>query len=183
MKYYEKELNKNVIFQGNIIDMEKYDIELPNKKKATREVIRHPGAVGIIVIDDENKIWLVEQYRFPISNTLLEIPAGKIDKDESPEETAKRELQEETGIISEDLISLGKIYTTAGFSDEVIYLYLAKNITISAQNLDEDEFLDIIKIDYNDFKNKILSNEITDSKTLAAFARYELLKQSQEGNI
>ncbi len=183
MKYYEKELNKNVIFQGNIIDMEKYDIELPNKKKATREVIRHPGAVGILVIDDENKIWLVEQYRFPISNTLLEIPAGKIDKDESPEKTAKRELQEETGIISEDLISLGKIYTTAGFSDEVIYLYLAKNITISAQNLDEDEFLDIIKIDYNDFKNKILSNEITDSKTLAAFARYELLKQSQEGNI
>jgi ADP-ribose pyrophosphatase len=183
MKFYEKELNKKVIFQGNIIDMEKYDIELPNKKKATREVIRHPGAVGILVIDDEDKIWLVEQYRFPIAKNLLEIPAGKIDKGEDPEQTAKRELEEETGIVSEELVSLGKIYTTAGFSDEVIHLYLAKNITISSQKLDEDEFLDIIKMDYNDFKRKIFKNEITDSKTLAAFARYELLKQSQEGNI
>lgn len=183
MKFYEKELNKNVIFRGNIIDMEKYDIELPNKKKATREVIRHPGAVGILVIDDEDKIWLVEQYRFPIAKNLLEIPAGKIDKGENPEQTAKRELEEETGIVSEELVSLGKIYTTAGFSDEVIYLYLAKNITVSSQKLDEDEFLDIIKMNYNDFKKKIFKNEITDSKTLAAFARYELLKQSQEGNI
>jgi ADP-ribose pyrophosphatase len=183
MKFYEKELNKNVIFQGNIIDMEKYDIELPNKKKATREVIRHPGAVGVLLIDNEDKIWLVEQYRFPIAKNLLEIPAGKIDKGEDSEQAAKRELEEETGIVSEELISLGKIYTTAGFSDEVIYLYLAKNIKVSSQKLDEDEFLDIIKIDYNDFKRKIFKNEITDFKTLAAFARYELLKQSQEGNI
>jgi len=183
MKYYEKEINKKIIFEGNIIDMEKYDIELPNKKKATREVVRHPGAVGILVVDDENKIWLVEQYRFPIGKTLLEIPAGKIDKGESPEETAKRELKEETGIISEDLLRLGKIYTTAGFSDEVIYLYLAKNISFSEQDLDDDEFLDIVQIDYDEFRKKILNDEITDSKTLAAFARYELLKQSQEGNI
>lgn len=121
-------------------------------------------------------VYLVEQYRFPIKNALLEIPAGKFDEPgEEPLECGKRELEEEIGRKANTWTYLGYIYTTPGFSNEIIHLYLAKDFEESKMNLDEDEFLEVKKLKISDFEKKILNNEITDAKTIAAYTRAKLL--------
>ncbi|WP_240739300.1 NUDIX domain-containing protein [Marinitoga lauensis] len=126
-----------------MLDVRKATVELPNGKKSTREFVVHPGAVAILPIESNN-VYLVEQYRFPIGKHLLEIPAGKFDEPgEVPLECGKRELEEEIGKKAKTWIYLGYIYTTPGFSNEIIHLYLAKDLEESKMNLDEDEFLEV----------------------------------------
>ncbi|MDZ5017126.1 NUDIX domain-containing protein, partial [Clostridium perfringens] len=123
MELDEKILSEKLIHKGNFIDFVNIDVTLPNGKNANRDVIKHPGASAIIAFLDEENIILVEQFRLPLNKVLLEIPAGKLDKNEDPMECAKRELQEETGYIAKDIECLGSIATAPGFCDEIIHLY------------------------------------------------------------
>ena len=125
----EKTLSTQQIFNGKVISLQVDEVELPNGKKAKRELIKHPGAVAIIAITDENKLVLVEQYRKALQRTIVEIPAGKLEKGEEPLECAKRELEEETGYECKSIELVTSFYTSPGFADEIVHVYLATGLT------------------------------------------------------
>ena len=168
MKYNEKTLEVENIYKGKIINLNVHKVILPNNTTANREIVVHPGAVAILPIDEEGKIIFVNQFRKAVEEELLEIPAGKIEVGEDPKKCAMRELEEETGFLASQLMFMNKIYTSPGFSDEVIYIYLAKDLTIGKKNLDEEEFIDLYKYSFVDALNLIKSGGIKDAKTIAA---------------
>jgi ADP-ribose pyrophosphatase len=162
----EEKIGSKKLFQGAILGLYLDRVRLPNGKTAAREKISHPGAVGIIPVTGDNNVLLVRQYRYPVDEITIEIPAGKIDKNELPEKCARRELAEEVGAIGGDLKLLSSFYTTPGFCDEILHLYMATGFRISANNLDEDEFLDIINIGLDEACEWIKAGRIKDSKTI-----------------
>lgn len=168
MKYNERTLEVKNIYKGRILNLNIHKVILPNNTTANREIVVHPGAVAILPIDKEGKIIFVKQYRKAVEEELLEIPAGKIETGEDPEQCAMRELEEETGFFASQLIFINKIYTSPGFSNEVIYIYLAKGLAIGKKNPDEDEFIDLYKYNFLDALNLIKSGKIKDAKTIAA---------------
>ena len=170
MELNEKILSEKLIHKGNFIDFVNIDVTLPNGKNANRDVIKHPGASAIIAFLDEENIILVEQFRLPLNKVLLEIPAGKLDKNEEPMDCAKRELQEETGYIAKDIEYLGSIATAPGFCDEIIHLYKAWNLVKGEKNEDEDEFTNVKILNIKDVKNMIKNGDIIDGKTVSVFS-------------
>ncbi len=173
----ETEVSSEMVFDGCIIKVYKDTVSLPNGNLATREVVRHKGAACVVPITENGEILAVRQYRYALGQVTLEIPAGKLDPDESHETCALRELAEETGMTAGRLIPLGKIYTTVGFCDEVIYMYAALDLKPYELSPDEDEFLCLHKIPAVEFEEMILSGEITDSKTIAAVLKTLELKR------
>ena len=169
MNIDEKILKEKLIYKGSFLDILNVDVELPNGKSYSRDVVRHPGATAIIAFLDDENIILVEQFRLPLNKKILEIPAGKINKNEDIKECAKRELQEETGYIARNLEYLGCIATAPGFCDEIIYLYKATNLTLGSKNEDEDEFTNVKIMNINKVKEMIKKGEIIDGKTISVF--------------
>lgn len=156
------------IFNGKVITVHHDDVTLCNKRKVKRECVDHQGGVAVIGITDNRKILLVRQFRYPYKETIYEIPAGKLEKGEDPFEAAKREFKEETGAVAEKYISLGELYPTPGYTNEIIRLYAAENIHFESQNLDDDEFLQVCTMDFDELIEKIMSGEIKDAKTIVA---------------
>ena len=143
----EKTLTSEEIFDGQVVHLYKDSVMLPNGKDATREVIRHVGAVAIVPMTDDGKVVVERQFRYPLNKVITEIPAGKLDsKAEDRLSAAKRELKEETGLLADEWICLGDYYPAAAYCDEVITMYLAKGLHKGERNLDEDEFLNIAEI-------------------------------------
>ena len=170
----EKQISSQHIFDGNVVHLYLDEVELPNGKVATREVVRHSGAVAILAITPDNKIVLVKQFRYPCNRVLLEIPAGKLDiAGEEPIQCALRELAEETPYTAEKVDLIYEFYTSAGFSDEKLYLYKAHNIKAnSILNTDEDEFLELVELSQNEAKNALQNGEIVDVKTIIAIQHW-----------
>jgi len=165
-RLYEEKISSRQVFSGKILGLYYDKVRLPNGKNASREKITHPGAVAVAAITDESEILLVRQYRYPVNDITIEIPAGKLDKDELPESCAKRELAEEVGAVGGEMQLLSSFYTTPGFCDEVLHLFMATDFKISNNNPDEDEFLDIIKIKMENALIWIKEGKIKDSKTI-----------------
>ncbi|EIT87278.1 NUDIX hydrolase [Fictibacillus macauensis ZFHKF-1] len=175
MKHLEENtLSVSTIYNGKIIDVEVQDVSLPNGSTSKREIVKHPGAVAIIAVTKENKLLLVRQYRKALEKVIVEIPAGKLEKGEDPKESAVRELQEETGYESGSLRSIGSFYTSPGFADELIHLYVAEDLTFSKQQLDEDEFLDVLEVSLEEAEQMVLNEEIHDAKTVYAVQYLQL---------
>jgi ADP-ribose pyrophosphatase len=172
----EKTIKSEKIFEGKVISLQVDDVELPNGKTSKREIIKHPGAVAILPITNEGKIVMVEQYRKALERTLVEIPAGKLEKGENSADSARRELEEETGYECEKLEWLISFYTSPGFADEIIHLYVATGLSKkeNAASLDEDEFVDIIELTLSEAKEYILEKKIYDAKTAYAVQYLEL---------
>ena len=164
----EKFFTTNLVFDGNLLKVYRDKVELPNGKEASREFIKHPGAVAVVPITEDGKIVLVKQYRYAIGKTMLEVPAGKLDYGEHPDQCVLRELKEETGFIANNIKRMTSIYTTPGFSDEVIHLYVADNLKLSKQCLDEDEFLDVEVYTKEEIKIMIADGTINDAKSMLA---------------
>lgn len=164
----EKTLSTETLYEGRIIDLTIETVELPNGKEARREVVRHPGAVTVLAITDDNKILLVRQFRKPCDRVLIEIPAGKLEPGEDPLSSAKRELEEETGYQAREWQHLNSFYTSPGFADELIHLYVARGLVQTEQKLDQDEFLDLIEASVDDVRKMVENQEIYDAKTLTA---------------
>lgn len=176
--YDEKKLSSTPVFDGKIIQVRVDEVEIPNGRIATREVVHHNGGAAIIALNNKNEIALVKQFRYPNLTETLEIPAGKIEAGEDPYETAKRELQEETGIKKFNLEEFGHILPSPGFCDEIIYLYFASNISaIGSQNLDLDEFIDVVWVSLEQATNMILNGDIVDAKSIAAILKAAILKK------
>jgi ADP-ribose pyrophosphatase len=178
----ETTLSSKEIFKGRIIDLYVEEVELPNGKTSTREIVKHPGAVAVLAITPDNKILMVEQFRKPLGRTLVEIPAGKLEKGELPEATAKRELEEETGYTCGDLRPLISFYTSPGFADELVHLFITEKLeklTVAA-DLDEDEFLEVMEVTLEEAQEMIQNKRIYDAKTAYA-VQYLQLKQALNG--
>ncbi len=164
----------HIVHQGSFIDVYEDDVILPSEKPGKRLYVKHPGGSGILAITPDNKVVLVKQYRYAIHENLLEIPAGKRDHDEDFLSTAKRELMEETGYGSNAFSLLTMIYPTPGYSDEVIHIFLAKNVYLLPEKSsgDDDEFITIELVDLTTIKTLLSSQKIKDSKTLIALQYY-----------
>ncbi|MBC2026549.1 NUDIX hydrolase [Listeria welshimeri] len=172
----EKTLHTEKIFSGNIIQLQVDDVELPNGEQSKREIVKHPGAVAIIPFSADGAMYLVEQFRKPLEKTIIEIPAGKIEQGEDPLITAKRELEEETGFQSDDLTYLTSFYTSPGFADELLHIYVAKDLRKIKQPLaqDADEFINLVKVTPEEANQLIEQQLILDAKTMYAMQYWKL---------
>jgi ADP-ribose pyrophosphatase len=167
----EKILEQNVKFEGKIFTLSCDKVELPNGKEAYREFISHPGGVGVVALNDNGEVLLVNQFRYPYKSEILEIPAGKLTPGEDPLECGKRELREETGAAAAEYQSLGRLYPSTGYTNETIYIYLAKGIEMGCQQPDDDEFLDVVKLPLKKAVEMVMSGELSDAKTQIALLK------------
>lgn len=158
------------MYEGKVITLRVEKVELPDGNSAMRELIKHPGAVAILAITEEEKIVLVEQYRKALDRILIEIPAGKIDPGEKPEITAVRELEEETGYGAKDFTYIQSFATSPGFANEIIHIYLARNLykIDNPASGDEDEFIGLLEVTLKEAEEMVTAGDIFDAKT--AFA-------------
>ncbi len=175
MDLTEKTLEQKQIFQGKVIGVHLDTVELPNGQTAAREIVEHPGGVAILALDEDNCVPMVTQYRYAFHRCVLEIPAGKREKGEDPFATAIRELREEVGATAEEWIPLGTLLPSPGCYAETLYLYLAKGLTFGQTDPDEDEFLEIERIPFDDLVHRCMSGEIEDAKTVAAVLKTKIL--------
>ncbi|NLS87207.1 NUDIX hydrolase [Bacillus subtilis] len=175
----EKTIAKEQIFAGKVIDLFVEDVELPNGKTSKREIVKHPGAVAVLAVTDEGNIILVKQFRKPLERTIVEIPAGKLEKGEEPEYTALRELEEETGYTAKKLTKITAFYTSPGFADEIVHVFLAEELSVldEKRELDEDEFVEVMEVTLEDALKLVESREVYDAKTAYAI-QYLQLKEA-----
>lgn len=168
---FEKTLSSKEIYNGKVFKITKDDVELSSGYKTIREVVHHSGGV-VIVAEKDNKILMVQQFRYPTKEALLELPAGKLDKlNEDILSAAKRELEEETGYLANNWQSLGYIWTSPGFCNEKLYLFKASDLKYKAQKLDEGEILNFVEKDKDLVFEMIKDGRINDSKTISALMR------------
>ncbi|MCS4485483.1 NUDIX domain-containing protein [Staphylococcus americanisciuri] len=169
MNFKEPTVEKETIYHGRIIDVEKHLVSLPNGKTAYREVVKHNGAVAVCAMNPEGQVILVKQFRKPLEHALLEIPAGKLEVGEDREAAARRELEEETGYRAKTMQHIGDVYGTPGFSNELISIYFTNDLEKGDVNLDEDEFVKTVLYSLSDVEQAVKNREINDAKTLIAF--------------
>lgn len=172
----EKTISSEPIFSGKIITLQVDEVELPNGRTSKREIVKHPGAVAILPLTNDNNIVMVEQFRKPLERTIVEIPAGKLEKGEEPRETAIRELEEETGYECDSLEWLISFYTSPGFADEIVHLYIARGLKKKkdAATLDEDEFVNLLEVSLEEAIQLIKEQKIYDAKTAYAVTYLQL---------
>ncbi|MTH52264.1 NUDIX domain-containing protein [Bacillus mangrovi] len=177
----ETERSSKQIYAGKIIDLYVQEVELPNGKTSMREVIKHPGAVAVIALTKDGKLLLVEQFRKALERTLAEIPAGKLEPGEEPETTAVRELEEETGYTAKSISHLVSFYTSPGFADELVHLYITEELEPlkTEAHLDEDEFVELMEVTLEEAEGMLANGQIYDAKTAYAVQYLQLRRALQ----
>ena len=167
MDFKEKTVKEEYLYNGKIINLRRDDVVLPNGNQAIREVVEHSGG-SCVLCEMDDKILLVKQFRYPYMKELLELPAGKLNAGETPEQTAIRELEEEGGIKAGRVEKMFDVYPSPGYTDEIIHIYRAYDLKMTTLKLDEDEFLSGQWYSKEELKKMILDGEIKDGKTLIA---------------
>lgn len=165
-KLKESQLSTEQIYKGSLLDVRRDEITLPNGKTSTREYIKHPGAACIIPVLPDGKIALIKQYRYPVQTEMIELPAGKLDPGEEPEDCARRELEEEIGYSANKLIFVCNIHPAIGFASEKMWIYLAEDLVKTTENTDHDEFLEIMPTSLAEAVKMVWDGKITDVKTI-----------------
>lgn len=166
MDLTEKTLHSREIFAGRIVHLRVDTVELPDGQQSTREVVEHAGAVAVVALDEADNIILVKQYRKPIERVLMEIPAGTLEEGEDPLECARRELAEETGYNALHWEKILSYYSTPGFTDELLHVYLATGLTGGTPNPDNDEFVEMVRLPLTEAYKLIFSGQIADGKSI-----------------
>ena len=177
MDLTEKKVSNQTIYRGKIVTLTVDQARLPDGTLALREVVYHPGGVAILALDQDNTVTLVRQYRYPIGQILLELPAGKLDHGAEEDRLlgARRELSEETGLEAEEWTYLGYTLASPGFCDEALHMYLARGLHRVGQHLDEDEFLDVVTMPFDRLVEQVMDGTITDAKTVATTLKVKTL--------
>jgi ADP-ribose pyrophosphatase len=163
--FKEKTLRQEVVYQGKFLKINCDQVLLPNGATSVREYVRHPGSVAAVPLLDNGDVILVQQFRYPAGETILEIPAGKIEPGEKPEVSIRRELAEEIGYVPGELIHLATFWSSPGFTDEVLHLYLAKGLKSFKQDGDDDEFIDVVRMNKSEWMKQLHSGNTVDGKT------------------
>lgn len=166
-------LESKELFHGKVMNVQVDTIVMPDGKTATREIVVRGNASAIVPIDENGNIIFVRQYRHPLKELVLEIPAGMIDGDEEPFACATRELEEETGYYSNNITLLAQMHSAIGFCTEKLFLYIAKDLKMGKQNFDEDEFIELETYSLEQAIQMIFNGKITDSKTMVAILGYK----------
>ena len=174
----EKTLSSKEIFNGKILHITHDEVALPDGSRAMREVVRHPGGVCVAALDKDNNLLFVRQFRYPYAEVVLELPAGKLEPGTTPLENGKRELLEETGAVGYSYITLGQVYPTPGYTDEIIHLYACRIREQGESRPDEGEFLNVEKIPLDKAVEMVLNNRVVDAKTQIAVLKTAMLLQS-----
>ena len=177
MQLEETTLSQKEIYSGRIIRVHVDQVLLPNGETSSREVVEHPGGVCVAAFTEENDLLFVKQFRYPYGKVILELPAGKLSEGEDPLDCGRRELKEETGAVGRDYIFLGENYPSPGYCAESIYLYAARVDHFEEQCLDDNEFLDVLRIPLAEAVRMCLANEIPDAKTQLAVLKAAALVQ------
>lgn len=164
----EKIIDSEPVFKGGFLNVEAVNIVLPDGKRAVHEVVRHPGAVAVIALNEQGEVLLVRQYRTALERVTVEIPAGKLERGEDPLKAAQRELEEETGYTAGRMDYLMPVAVAAGYSDEIIHLYMATELSAGAAHPDEDEFVAAEWVSLDKLVDSVLDARIEDSKTVIA---------------
>jgi len=175
----EKTMKSERVYEGKVINLRVDTVELPDRKYSKREIVEHAGAVAIVAVNPEGKLLLIKQFRKPVEEVLLEIPAGRIEPNENPEHTALRELEEETGFKANKIEKLVQYYSTPGFSNEILHIYLAQELEAGIAKPDEDEYIETFPMTLEEAMDKIKAGEIKDSKAIIGilmYYRYHVLK-------
>lgn len=178
----EPTVKSETIFQGKMISLQVDTVELPDGATATREIVRHPGAAAVIALLD-GKLLVVEQYRKPLDKFQVEIPAGKLDAGEDPEKAAYRELEEETGYKANNLQLVYGFYTSPGFADEKLYVYFTDSLAPGRMQLDEEEYLRVDAITYEQAIAYIAEGRISDAKTIMAVQLWRIYQLTGEVSV
>ena len=163
---------ENLIYKGRILSLYNDEVALADGSESMREYVHHNGGSSVLAVDNEGYIYLVEQFRYPYREMLLEIPAGKVDVGESAYDCAMRELKEEVGLQANSLIDLGVIYPSPGYTDEPLHIFLATDFEVGENRLDEHELLNVKKIKFDQALRMVECNEIKDAKSVIAILRY-----------
>ena len=171
MKLIETPVSSEEIFSGEVVHLVRDTVKLPNGKLATREIVRHPGAVCIVPLTEDEEVYVERQFRYAFNQVLLEIPAGKLERGEDPLLAAKRELSEETGISAERWESLGEFWGSVAIFDERIHTFLARGLSFASAHMDEDEFLNVERMPLKALRDMVLRGEIRDGKTQSAILK------------
>lgn len=178
---FEETLSTEEIFNGIVVKLRRDTVRLENGEKAAREVITHPGGVCVLPIDGDGNIYMVKQFRYPFKDVLLEIPAGKKELGEEPIECGTRELSEEIGAFADKITPLGKLYPTVAYDTEIIWMFLAEGLRFSGgQHLDPEEFVDVVKMPFEEAYQMVLRDEIPDAKTQIAILRAKAVLDSRK---
>ena len=173
---YEKTISSQTIYEGKVVKLKVDEVLLPNGKTAKREIVNHQGAVAVMALTDEGKLIAVRQFRKPLEREIVELPAGKLEPGEEPLACAIRELKEETGYEAESFTHLSSFYTSPGFADELLHLYLATGLRKGEAQLDEDEFVDVVELTLEEAQELHRLGEIRDAKTVVALYAWESRK-------
>jgi len=183
MGFFERQIETKRYYEGIIVNVRRDVAEMQNGARVPREVVEHPGGVGVVPITDDNKVLMVRQYRYPVGEELLEIPAGKLDNDEDPLECAVRELSEETGCKAGKLVDLGAIYPSPGFCRETLFLYLALDLQRGEMHLDQNELLSVEAVGIEELVDMIMENKLPDAKSVVGILKARrYLEKSGIGN-
>lgn len=166
MDLTEKKLDSALVYEGKFLKVHKDSVSLPDESTSFREYILHPGAVAVLALTNNGELIMERQYRYPAGREFIEIPAGKIDPNEPPEQTAKRELLEETGYLASKWTYLGTAHPCIGYSNEKISYYLAEELTLTKRQLDEGEFLEVLTVPLDEVTAMSLDGGVCDSKTI-----------------
>ena len=175
MDLTERTLESRRIFEGKIVTLLVDQAQLPDGKQASREVVLHPGGVAVLPLDGEGNVTLVQQYRYPFHQVILELPAGKLDAGEAHETAARRELSEEPGLEAEELIYLGCLLASPGFCNERLHLYLARGLSRADSHPDDDEFLNVVTMPFDRLLEQVMDGTIEDAKTVAGVLKTKVL--------
>ena len=167
--------SRHRVFAGRVLDVGAEVHEMPDGRSSEFEIIRHPGGAAILPVLDDGRILLIRQFRPAVGGMVFEIPAGRLEPGEAPQSCAVRELSEEAGYVPGEVLSLGSFWSTVGFCDERVYLFLGRELAAVEQRLEPDEVIDLCPMSIGDAMHKIGSGEILDSKTQLALFHYQRL--------
>ena len=181
MEFKEEMVSQETVYEGVIVNVRRDKARLMDGRITNREVVEHPGGGAVFAMDDQGRVALVRQYRYPMGEETLELPAGKLEPGEDPRDSGLRELAEETGLVPGTFEDMGCLYSSPGILAERIYLYFAKNLTQGPTHPDDGEFVETVWLPYQDLVDKARRGEIKDGKTLVGILKASFLLDAGQG--
>ena len=181
MEFKEEMVSQETVYEGVIVNVRRDKARLMDGRITNREVVEHPGGVAVFAMDDQGRVALVRQYRYPMGEETLELPAGKLEPGEDPRDSGLRELAEETGLVPGTFEDMGCLYSSPGILAERIYLYFAKNLSQGPTHPDDGEFVETVWLPYQDLVDKARRGEIKDGKTLVGILKASFLLDAGQG--